>query len=117
MLQYEVLGPVPLSEWGPPMERLLYLVLSRRDDRFDVLYAGDCERTDDRAFFVQHPRFKCWAREAGSEAALHLAVLPMFDSGAAGRARALSRIVSRYSPPCNPRDPPRRPPYGVRGRG
>ena len=115
ILQYEFLGPVPLAEWGPPMGELLYLVLSKRRDRFNMLYADDCEHTDDRAFFVQHPRFKCWVEKAGSDTALHLAVLPMAGSGTQRRQAVLHRIVSSYRPPCNP--PPdlsKAPSYNVR---
>lgn len=112
ILQYEFLGPVPLSEWGPPMGELVYLVMSREKDRFRMLYAGDCDRTDDRAFFVQHPQFKCWIKESGSEDALHLAVYAV--PGSEERGRILGRITSSYRPPCNPAQEPAPPPYRVR---
>ena len=47
ILQYEFLGPIPLSEWGPPMEKLVYLILSRNKDKFDMVYVGDCQKTDE----------------------------------------------------------------------
>ncbi|RNJ75219.1 MAG: hypothetical protein EB829_06995 [Nitrosopumilus sp. H8] len=114
ILQYEFLGPVPLAEWGPPMEKLVYLVMSRRKDSFVMLYAGDCESTDDKEFFAKHPQFKCWVKQSGSEDGLYLAVLPMFESGADKRTGALEKIISRYKPPCNPADAPKEPPYSVR---
>lgn len=116
ILQYEFLGPVPLSEWGPPMGEILYAVLSRDRDRFNMLYAGDCEHTDDKAFFVQHGQFKCWVEKAGSDSALYLAVLPMKDSGAQRRQAVLQRIIRSYRPPCNPAAdmPEQRPSYNVR---
>ena len=43
ILQYEFLGPIPISEWGPPMEKLVYLILSRTKDKFDIIYVGDCQ--------------------------------------------------------------------------
>ena len=54
ILQYEFLGPIPLDEWGPPMEKLVFLILSRDKDKFNIVYVGDCEKTDDKSFFVQH---------------------------------------------------------------
>lgn len=116
ILQYEFLGPIPLSEWGPPMGELLYAVLSRDRDRFNMLHAGDCEHTDDKAFFVQHEQFKCWVEKAGSDSALYLAVFPMKDSGAQRRQAVLRRIIRSYKPPCNPAAdlPEQGPSYNVR---
>lgn len=116
ILQYEFLGPVPLSEWGPPMGELLYAVLSRDRDRFNMLHAGDCEHTDDKAFFIQHEQFKCWVEKAGSDSALYLAVFPMKDSGAQRRRAVLQRIIRSYKPPCNPAAdlPEQGPSYNVR---
>lgn len=115
ILQYEFLGPIPLSEWGPPMGKLLYLILYRDKDRFNLLYVGDCEHTDDKGFFIQHEQFGCWAQKAGSDSALYLAVLPLGDSDALQRKSILRRIVSNYRPPCNPVDIlEKKPSYNVR---
>lgn len=102
ILQYEFLGPIRLADWGPPMGELIYLVMLKDKDRFSILYAGDCEETDDKAFFVQHDQFKCWVERAGSDAALHLAVFPMKDSDARQRQSVLGHIITNYRPPCNP---------------
>ena len=102
ILQYEFLGPIPLSEWGPPMGDLVYLVLSRSKDRFNMLYVDDCAHTDDKAFFVQHKQFKCWTEKAGSDSALYLAVFPMKDSKSEQRRLIMRRILSVYHPLCNP---------------
>jgi len=115
ILQYEFLGPVSLSEWGPPMGELVYVVLSGNKDRFDMLYAGDCEHTDESSFFVQHEQFKCWIERAGSESALYLAVFPMKGYGTQRRQTVLHRILSSYKPPCNPVTPlESKPSYNVR---
>lgn len=115
ILQYEFLGPIPLSEWGPPMGKLLYLILYRDKDRFNLLYAGECEHTDDKGFFIQHDQFGCWAQKAGSDSALYLAVLPLSESEVLHRQSILKRIVSNYRPPCNPVDIlEKKPSYNVR---
>lgn len=101
ILQYEFLGPIPLDEWGPPMEKLVYLILSRDKDRFNIIYVGDCKKTDDPSFFIQNDNFKCWIRESGSEKSIHLAILPMFDSSDDSRQNVLNKIITRYKPPCN----------------
>ena len=101
ILQYEFLGPIPLDEWGPPMEKLVYLILSRDKDKFNLIYVGDCEKTEDKSFFVQHSQFKCWVQQSGSEKSLHLAILPLFDSPEDYRKGVIQRIMERYKPPCN----------------
>ncbi len=115
ILQYEFLGPIPLDEWGPPMEKLVFLILSRVKDNFNIVYAGKCEETDDKSFFVQHSQFKCWIKQSGSEKSLHLAILPLFESNDDYRQNVLNRIMTHYKPPCNSNDVPKvKPDYVIR---
>ena len=104
ILQYEFLGPIPLEEWGPPMEKLVYLILSREKDKFDIIYVGDCEKTEDKAFFVQHSEYKCWVEKSGSEKSLYLAILPLFESSVERRQNISSKIIAQYKPLCNSAD-------------
>ena len=104
ILQYEFLGPIPLNEWGPPMEKLVYLIMSREKDRFNIVYVGDCEKTEDKSYFVQHTHFKCWTDQSGSDQSLYLAILPLFDSSKERRKSILDRIIARYKPACNSAD-------------
>ena len=101
ILQYEFLGPIPLDEWGPPMEKLVYLILSKDQDKFNILYIGDCEKTEEPSFFTQHQDFKCWVQQSGSEKSLYLAILPMFESSKDQRQIVFNKILFRYKPPCN----------------
>ncbi len=114
ILQYEFLGPIPLEEWGPPMEKVVYLIMSRDKDKFDIVYVGDCEKTDDLAFFTGNPSFKCWLQKSVSEKSLYLAILPMFEASAESRQSVLNKIKTRYNPPCNPLNEPTKPDYKVR---
>ena len=86
------------------MEKLVYLILSRDQDKFDIVYVGDCEKTDDKSFFVQNSLFKCWVKQSGSEKSLHLAILPMFESSNERRQTVINKIITRYKPPCNSSD-------------
>ena len=104
ILQYEFLGPIALDEWGPPMEKLVYLILSRDKDKFNIVYVGDCEKTEDASFFVQHEKFKCWVEKSGSEKSLYLAILPMFEKSNDQRHNVLNKIKTRYKPSCNSED-------------
>ena len=102
ILQYEFLGPIPLSDWGPPMAKLIYVIMSRNGEKFNIVYAGNCSDTNDKTFFTQHEHFKCWVQHTGSEESLHLAIFPMPDSNDAHRNHILNKILSSYRPPCNP---------------
>lgn len=98
ILQYEFLGPVPISEWGPPMENLVYALLAADGERFSIVYAGQCAKSDDPAFFTGNPQFKCWMERAGTEKNLHVAVLPMPRQ--TDRERVVRDILKKYKPPC-----------------
>ena len=115
ILQYEFLGPIPLGEWGPPMEKLVFLILSRVKDNFNIVYVGNCEKTDDKSFFAQHSEFKCWIKQSGSEKSLYLAILPMFESDKDYRKNVLNKIITYYKPPCNSNDTTKvKPTYVIR---
>jgi len=104
-----------LDKWGPPMEKLVYLILSRDKDKFNIIYVGNCEKTDDKSFFVQHSHFKCWIQQSGSEKSLYLAILPMFESSNDHRQNVFHEIMTHYKPPCNSTDVPEpKPDYVVR---
>lgn len=116
-MQYEFLGPINLDEWGPPMEKVVYLILSREKDTFKILYADECEKTDENGFFTQNPNFKCWIDKSGSEKFLYLAILPMFDSEPDQRKHILSKIIARYQPICNMQNmPEEKPNYVIRSK-
>ena len=118
ILQYEFLGPIPLDEWGPPMEKLVFLILSKAKDKFNLVYVGDCKKTEDKSFFVQHSHFKCWVQQSGSEKSLHLAILPLFDATDEHRKFIAKKIITQYKPPCNSVEiPDKKPDYVVRKTG
>ena len=101
ILQYEFLGPIRLPEWGPPMEKVVYLIMSRDKDRFNIVYVDDCEKTEKTDFFTQNDNFKCWLQKGGREENLYLAILPMFEAEEYDRKRVVHKIVSSYKPVCN----------------
>ena len=113
ILQYEFLGPISLGEWGPPMEKVVYLIFGRDKDTFRINYAGDCEKTVEKSIFVDNPDFKCWISQAGSEKSLYLAILPLFEAGDDQREHILKKIIGHYKPACNDTGTSEQPPYKV----
>ena len=97
------------------MEKLIYLILSEDKDKFNILFVGECDKTDDESFFVKHQSYKCWIQHSGSEKSLHLAILPMFESNDDRRKNVLNKIVTSYKPACNSVDiAKKKPDYVVR---
>ena len=101
ILHYEFLGPIGISEWGPPMNQLINLLFSKTKNGFNILYASQVEKTEKTDFFTQDEKFKCWLQHAGSEELLYLAIYPMPDSEESDRERIVQKIISKYRPPCN----------------
>lgn len=101
ILQYEFLGPVRLDEWGPPMEKVVYLIFSRKKDSFIIIYVGDCEKTDKDDFFENNPKFETWIQITGSKDSIYLAILPMFESNPSARKAIVNKIIHQYHPVCN----------------
>ncbi|KAG2476932.1 MAG: hypothetical protein NPMRTH1_1440024 [Nitrosopumilales archaeon] len=101
ILHYEFLGPIKLSEWGPPMEEVVYVILMRDKDSFNILYIDQSEKTEEKDFFIKNVKFKCWISNAGSEESLYLSILPMWKSGKEERDRIVNKTIAKYNPICN----------------
>jgi hypothetical protein len=101
ILSYEFLGPIRLSEWGPPMDEVIYLLLVRIRDTFQIIYADESGKTSAADFFTKNEKFKCWLQNAGTEDNLYLSIYPMWGSAPQERQRILQKIIARFQPPCN----------------
>jgi hypothetical protein len=104
ILHYDFLGPIKLDEWGPPMGKVVFVMLSRNKDLFNIIYIDQTEDTEESDFFTKHNKFKCWINHAGSEQNLYLSIYPMEDSDAKERQKLVSRALERYKPVCNMED-------------
>lgn len=105
ILHYDFAGPIPVSDWGPPMAKAIYILLARSRDRFIIIYADDCEDTNKIDYLTGNPLFGKWVRAAGGERNLYICALALPNSDAARRARIVSKIVATYKPVCNTDDP------------
>jgi len=101
VLSYEFLGPIKLSEWGPPMDEVLYLIMAKTKETFQIIFAGESGKTTEPAFFTANPKFQCWTANAGFENNLYLCIYPMWDSAVEQRQRILRKIIEKYNPVCN----------------
>ena len=101
ILQYEFLGPIKLSEWGPPMDKVVYIIFSKDKDVFNMIYIGESDRTETRDFFIKNDQFKCWLSHAGREENLYLSFYPMWESNEPERKQLVRKIITKYKPICN----------------
>ena len=104
IIQYEFLGPIKLSEWGPPMDEVVYIIMGRFKDTFKILYVDQSEKTKETDFFTKNDKFKCWITHAGSENNLYLSIFPMPDSDKNSRQKIVDKTIGKYNPICNASD-------------
>ena len=100
ILHYEFLGPIKISEWGPPMDKVIYIIFNQDKSGFIPLYVGESDKTEQNDFFAQNDNFKCWIQHAGGEDNLHLSILPLWESEELERKRIVAKIISKYRPLC-----------------
>ena len=101
ILHYDFLGPIKLSEWGPPMEEVVYSIMSRTNDTFNIIYIDQAEPTKETDFFTKNEKFKCWLTNAGYENNLYLCIYPMWNSSKTERQRIVDKAILKYNPICN----------------
>ena len=101
ILQYEFLGPIRLSEWGPPMVEVAYILFAKNKDVFNIIYAGESGKPEASDFFTKNEQFKCWLSNAGGENNLYLSIYPMWESNQSARKQLVHKIVDKYKPVCN----------------
>jgi len=104
ILHYEFLGPIKLAEWGPPMDEVIFVILAREKDTFNVIYVEQSEKTDKNDFFTKNEKFKCWLTHAGSDENLYLSIYLMPNSDVKDRQRIVTKAISHYKPICNMED-------------
>jgi len=104
ILYYEFLGPVKLSEWGPPMDEVVYTIMARHKDTFKIIYVDQSEKTKELDYFTKNDKFKCWLDNAGSENNLYLSIYLMTDSEEIERKKIVDKAIEKYKPICNMED-------------
>ena len=95
------MGPIKLSEWGPPMDKLVYIIFSRSKDVFNIIYVSESNKTEEQDFFTKNDQFKCWLSYTGKEENLYLSIYPMWESSQPQRNQLVKKIISKYKPVCN----------------
>jgi len=90
-----------LSEWGPPMDKVVYIIFSKNKDVFNMIHVAESDKTEAGDFFKKNDQFKCWMSYAGMEENLYLSIYPMWESSESQRRQLENKIIARYKPVCN----------------
>ena len=98
ILQYEFLGPIRLSEWGPPMEEVAYILFAKNKDVFNIIYAGESGKTEASDFFTKNEQLNSWLSNAGGENNLYLSIYQSWETKQYARKPLVRKIVDRYKP-------------------
>ncbi len=97
-------SPVPLCAWTPVQCAALYAILaSSQEDMpfpFKVIYFGEAESLG-ADFFVSHPRYGNWVRQAGSEMDLYVSTYMCAGMSLQYREFVTSMLIRQYQPACN----------------
>ncbi len=101
ILHYEFLGPIKISEWGPPMDEVVYVLFGKIKEGYTMIFTDQTEKVTEDNFFIKNEKFKCWLQHAGSESQLYLSIYPMWNSEKDDRERIVQKIISKYKPVCN----------------
>lgn len=101
IFQYEFLGPIKISEWGPPMEEVVYLILSKKDEKFHIIYTDQTAGTQKKDFFTKDLESDCWHTHGGISDEIYLAIYPMWKSDENARKRLVDKIINKFKPVCN----------------
>lgn len=83
------------------MDKVVYVILARVKDIFNIIYVDESEKTDKTDFFTKNEKFKCWMAKAGLEQNLYLSIYPMWESDKTQRRRLVDKTIAKYKPVCN----------------
>lgn len=101
---YTFSEPVFLSNWNPPYEAGIYVILkydsSFKPKPYKALYFGQSSNMSERGFSSHHAR-SCWIRNAGSEDKLYIATYLIPNSKEPERLKVESKLIADYQPLCN----------------
>ena len=83
------------------MEEVVYVILARVKDSFNIIYVNESEKTDKTDFLTKNEKFKCWLIKSGLKQNLYLSIYPMWKSDKTERQRLVDKIILKYKPACN----------------
>ena|SRR5665648_657692 len=99
-------GPHLLKEWNPLNFPAIYAVLMMpepkdKPDEYFILYLCESKEFSKLESGLDHPKYKCWFREAGFRSNIHISAHLMPNSDFKDREKLKNAFISLYKPVCN----------------
>ncbi|MBI5679979.1 MAG: hypothetical protein HZC47_03670 [Methanobacterium sp.] len=99
-------GPHLLKEWNPLTFPAIYAVLMRpepkdKPDEYFILYLCMSEEFSKLESCLDHPKYKCWFKEAGFRSNIYISAHLMPNSTPDEREKLINAFIKIYKPVCN----------------
>lgn len=102
-------GPHLIKDWTPLNFPAIYTLLMKPDpknkrDVYDILYFCESSEFSEIESALDHPKYKCWFKEAGFKGNIYIGAHLMPNSNFEERKLLKSWLVGLYRPVCNDQD-------------
>jgi hypothetical protein len=99
-------GPHLLKEWNPLNFPAIYAIMMKPDpknerDTYLVLYFCESSEFSEIESGLDHPKYKCWFKEAGFKSNIYIGAHLMPNSSFDERKLLKSVFINIYKPVCN----------------
>ena len=99
-------GPYLLKEWSPLNFPAIYAIMMKLDpknmrDTYDVLYFCESSEFSGIESGLDHPKYKCWFKEAGFKSNIYISAHLMPNSTFEEIKLLKNALIGLYNPICN----------------
>ena len=99
-------GPYLLKEWSSLNFPAIYAIMMKPDpknmrDTYDVLYFCESNEFSGIEAGLDHPKYKCWFKEAGFKSNIYISAHLMPNSTFEEIKLLKNALISLYNPICN----------------
>ena len=99
-------GPHLIKEWNPLNFPAIYAIMMKPDpennpDGFQIVYLCDSGELSGEESYLNHPKYKCWFKEAGFRSNIYISAHVMPKSTPEDIEKLKSALISVHMPPCN----------------
>lgn len=99
-------GPHLLKEWNPLSFPAIYAIMMKPDpknkrDTYNILYFCESSEFSQIESYLDHPKYKCWFKEAGFKGNIYIGAHLMPNSDFERIKKVKLWLINLYKPLCN----------------
>jgi hypothetical protein len=99
-------GPHLLKEWNPLNFPAIYVIMMKPDpknerDTYLILYFCESSEFSEIGSYLDHPKYKCWFKEAGFKSNIYIGAHLMPNSSFEERKLLKNALIILYESVCN----------------